>query len=145
MTQNSTQRQNQQSDQPATDRPTAQQNPELERQENQSNKASQDQQASDNTPQKMGTDEQNTSQSQGKLTSENLPQDVRDALPEEAQSLFMAAYNSVLDNNGDERAAARIAWQTIETNEHYERGEDGKWHRLADDAGYHSPIHETSS
>lgn len=63
------------------------------------------------------------------LTLENLPQDVKDALPQEAQKLYLAAYNSFLENSKSEEAAARVAWQTIEMNEHYTRGEDGKWHR----------------
>jgi cation transport regulator len=63
------------------------------------------------------------------LTAENLPQDVRDALPEEAQKLYMAAYNSFYANSQSENAAARVAWQTIELNEHYARTEDGKWYR----------------
>lgn len=66
------------------------------------------------------------------LTLENLPQDVKDTLPEEAQNMFIAAYNSVLDNNGDDNAAMNVAWQTIERNPHYQRGEDGKWQRLPD-------------
>lgn len=63
------------------------------------------------------------------LTIENLPQDVRETLPEEAQRLYIAAYNSFLDNSKNEEAAARVAWQTIERNEHYTRGQDGKWQR----------------
>lgn len=63
------------------------------------------------------------------LTTENLPQDVREALPQEAQGLYIAAYNSFLANSNSEEAAARVAWQTIELNDHYVRGEDGKWHR----------------
>jgi cation transport regulator len=63
------------------------------------------------------------------LTLENLPQDVKDALPQEAQQLYIAAYNSFLNNSNSEEAAARVAWQTIELNEHYTRSEDGKWHR----------------
>lgn len=63
------------------------------------------------------------------LTTDNLPQDVKEALPQEAQKLYIAAYNSFLANSKSEEAAARVAWQTIELNEHYTRGEDGKWHR----------------
>jgi cation transport regulator len=69
------------------------------------------------------------------LTAESLPQDVRETLPQEAQQLYIAAYNSFLENSQDEAAAARVAWQTIERNEHYARGEDGKWHRLAEEDG----------
>ena len=63
------------------------------------------------------------------LTLENLPQDVKDNLPQEAQQLYVAAYNSFFENSKSEDAAARVAWQTIEMNEHYTCGEDGKWHR----------------
>jgi cation transport regulator len=66
------------------------------------------------------------------MTVDNLPQDVKDSLPEEAQGIFVAAYNSFLSNSKDEEAAKRVAWQTIELNEHYAKGEDGKWQRLPD-------------
>lgn len=69
------------------------------------------------------------------ITAETLPQDVKEALPQEAQQLYIAAYNSFLENSQDEAAAARVAWQTIERNEHYVRGEDGKWHRFAEENG----------
>lgn len=69
------------------------------------------------------------------ITVENLPQDVKEALPQEAQQLYIAAYNSFLENSQDEAAAARVAWQTIERNENYVRGEDGKWHRSAEETG----------
>jgi cation transport regulator len=63
------------------------------------------------------------------LTLENLPQDVKEALPQDAQRLYVAAYNSFFENSHSEAAAARVAWQTIELNEHYVRGADGKWQR----------------
>lgn len=66
------------------------------------------------------------------INVDSMPQDVREALPEEARNLFIAAYNSALDNSGNEESAMRIAWQTIEHNEHYERGQDGKWQRKPD-------------
>lgn len=71
------------------------------------------------------------------LDLENLPQDVKEALPQEAQQLYIAAYNSFLDNSHSEEAAARVAWQTIERNEHYCRGEDGKWYRQDSDGPEH--------
>ncbi len=79
------------------------------------------------------------------LTLETLPQDVKDNLPEDAQHIFMAAYNSILDNGQNEEAAARVAWQTIEHNEGYARGEDGKWHRLPAPQAVHPMIQETAS
>lgn len=69
------------------------------------------------------------------LTLENLPQDVKDSLPQEAQKMYIAAYNGFLANSDSEEAAARVAWQTIELNEHYARGQDGKWYRLPEESG----------
>jgi cation transport regulator len=68
------------------------------------------------------------------LSTDNLPQDVKESLPLEAQNIFIAAYNSFLANSKDEASAHRVAWQTIELNPHYTRGEDGKWHRLPDES-----------
>lgn len=61
-----------------------------------------------------------------------LPADVEAVLPEDAQRLFLAAYNGFLANSKDQAAALRVAWQTIEHNDHYAKGEDGKWYRLPD-------------
>lgn len=69
------------------------------------------------------------------LTIDTLPENVKESLPQEAQLLYIAAYNSFLENGHDEAAAETVAWQTIERNEHYGRGEDGKWHRLAEEDG----------
>lgn len=117
---------------------------------NQTNTASQGEQASDNTPPKMepASVEAPSQANSNHLTVETLPQEAKNSLPEEAQHLFIAAYNSILENNGDEQTAARVAWQTIETNEHYERSQDGKWQRLPDTAaqkgGDRTMIHETA-
>jgi cation transport regulator len=69
------------------------------------------------------------------LTLENLPQEVKESLPQDAQRLFLAAYNSFLDNSKSEEAALRVAWQTIEHNEHYARGADGKWYSCYNETG----------
>lgn len=70
------------------------------------------------------------------LTQDTLPQEIKESLPEEAQNLFIAAYNSFLENSHNEEAAKRVAWQTIERNEHFVRGADGKWQRTPhEDAG----------
>lgn len=113
--------------------------------------AFQGEQVNDNAPPNLqsGNAETPGKQNGKSLTLETLPQDAKNALPKEAQPLFIAAYNSILDNNGDKEAAARVAWQTIETNEHYERSSDGKWQRVPDTAakkwGDKIMIHETAS
>lgn len=116
----------------------------------QTNTTKQGEQAVDNSPPNLDASGAETpgQKKENRLTAENLPQDAKNNLPEEAQHLFIAAYNSILDNNGDEQTAARVAWQTIETNEHYERGSDGKWQRVPDNSakkgGDKTMIHETA-
>ncbi|WP_416674035.1 ChaB family protein [Egbenema bharatensis] len=81
---------------------------------------------------------ENNSSEQGsnmnRLTIDNLPNDVKESLPEEAQSLYIAAYNSIIDS-GNEESARQVAWQTIERNEHYARDDNGKWYRLPEGDG----------
>lgn len=77
--------------------------------------------------------------SQGMMTVDSLPQDVRDALPEDAQQIFIAAYNSIFENNGDRDAAMKVAWQSIEHNEIYTRGANGKYIRKPMEQGEHKP------
>lgn len=75
------------------------------------------------------------------LTRESLPQDIRDVLPEEAQGIFVAAYNSFLDNSKDEAAAREVAWQTINNSARFARGEDGKYVIVDEyDGGHERPL-----
>jgi cation transport regulator len=59
----------------------------------------------------------------------DLPQDVRNVLPEDAQHIFMTAFNSIIDNHGDEQTATRVAWETLKRDDNYVQGADGKWTR----------------
>ncbi|MBF2025831.1 MAG: ChaB family protein [Oscillatoriales cyanobacterium C42_A2020_001] len=77
--------------------------------------------------------------SQGQMTVDTLPQDVREALPEDAQQVFIAAYNSIYENNGDRDSAMKVAWQSIEHSEIYTRGADGKFIRKPMEQGLHRP------
>ncbi|MBD1850161.1 ChaB family protein [Leptolyngbya sp. FACHB-711] len=75
------------------------------------------------------------------LSRESLPQDIKDVLPEEAQGIFVAAYNSFLDNSQDEAAAREVAWQTINNNSRFARGEDGKYVTVDEyDGGHDRPL-----
>jgi cation transport regulator len=91
----------------------------------------------------QGEGEQGTMQSpdasQGMMTVDTLPQEVRDALPEDAQQVFIAAYNSIFDNNGNREDAMRVAWQSIEHNGMYTRGADGKYTHKSNEQGQHNP------
>jgi cation transport regulator len=66
---------------------------------------------------------------------DQLPQEVKNSLPEDAQRLFLAAYNGFYSNSQDKEGALKVAWQTIEHNEHYAKGSDGKWFRLPEEDG----------
>jgi cation transport regulator len=59
-----------------------------------------------------------------KLT--DLPDNVRGVLPEHAQEIFRAAFNSAWDQyDGDEERAMRVAWSAVK--EKYEKSDDGDW------------------
>lgn len=65
-----------------------------------------------------------------------LPENVRNALPEEAQEIYQAAFNSAWDQYADaedrrgdqsrEETAHKIAWSAVK--ETYEK-EDGEWQK----------------
>ncbi len=81
----------------------------------------------------------------GFLTIDSLSQDVKEALPQDAQMVFVAAYNAIFEGNSDREAATQTAWQTIEHSDLYVRGEDGKWKHIEPDQGLHSPSPQSAS
>ena len=62
----------------------------------------------------------------------DLPQEVKE-LPENAQHIFLAAFNTVKENSGEE-SALKVAWDSVK--EAYTKGNDGKWHRKQDPDQY---------
>ena len=64
-----------------------------------------------------------------------LPSNVRDNLPEHAQTIYMEAYNSAWDQYADpeerrgdasrEETARRVAWAAVKQS--YRRDDDGRW------------------
>jgi cation transport regulator len=55
----------------------------------------------------------------------DLPASVRDHLPEHAQDIFRAAFNSAYDEySGDEERAFRVAWAAVK---HSYVKEGGQW------------------
>jgi len=56
---------------------------------------------------------------------EALPQDVKSKLPQGAQQIFMAAFNSASSDGLDEDAARKTAWNSVRNS--YKEGSDGKW------------------
>ena len=55
----------------------------------------------------------------------DLPDRVRNNLPEHAQEIYRAAYNSAEDQYGEEDRAHRVAWSAVENK--YEKNEQGNW------------------
>jgi cation transport regulator len=58
---------------------------------------------------------------------DSLPEAVRDHLPKHAQEIFLAAFNSVEEQYGEEERAFRVAWSAVKRD--YEKGDDGDWHK----------------
>ena len=66
----------------------------------------------------------------------DLPDNVRNHLPNHAQEIYLAAYNSAYgeyddpeDRRGDasrEEVSHKVAWSAVKNK--YERGNDGDWH-----------------
>ena len=70
-------------------------------------------------------------------TDAELPESVRDALPNHAQDIYRAAFNSAWDeyrdaskrrgNESQEEAAHKVAWAAVK--DEYEKDDSsGKWH-----------------
>lgn len=56
---------------------------------------------------------------------DDLPNDVKENLPQGAQQIFMAAFNSATSDGISEQAAAKVAWNSVKNI--YEQGKEGKW------------------
>lgn len=68
---------------------------------------------------------------------ENLPNDVKEKLPQGAQNIFYAAYNSASSDGLSDSAAREVAWNSIKTS--YEEGPDGKWQPRPQVGAHRSP------
>jgi cation transport regulator len=55
----------------------------------------------------------------------DLPDSVRDNLPEHAQEIYRAAFNSAEEQYDEESRAHRVAWSAVEQK--YEKNEEGEW------------------
>lgn len=65
---------------------------------------------------------------------DELPSEIKE-LPQGAQNIFLAAFNSSSHDGLDEEAALRVAWNTV--NHDYEKGNDGSWQRRPEDTNNH--------
>ncbi len=60
-------------------------------------------------------------------TNAELPTRVREHLPDHAQDIFRAAFNSALEEYNNEETAFRVAWSAVERD--YAKGPNGQWHQ----------------
>jgi len=56
-----------------------------------------------------------------------LPDNVRNVLPQHAQEIWLAAFNSAMEQYDDENRARRVAWAAVK--QVYEQDEEGNWVR----------------
>lgn len=60
-------------------------------------------------------------------TTETLPESVRSHLPQHAQEIYLAAYNSAWDEyQHDEERAHRVAWAAVKRTYH-KNEQTGRW------------------
>lgn len=59
-----------------------------------------------------------------------LPDSVKNHLPKHAQEIFLAAFNSAIEEYDEEETAFKVAWSAVKHK--YEKGADGNWHKKAE-------------
>lgn len=67
----------------------------------------------------------------------DLPDDVKNALPNDAQSVFRGAFNSSFEKTKDEKIAASTAWAAVKNAGFVKSDEGGKWKKMQDNASTH--------
>jgi cation transport regulator len=68
--------------------------------------------------------------------ADELPQELQQQLPQEAQQIFIAAFNAAQKDGLSEEGAHDIAWNSVRNQ--YAEGQDGKWYIKADDTNQHN-------
>ncbi|MDP8962595.1 MAG: ChaB family protein [Cyanobacteriota bacterium] len=56
---------------------------------------------------------------------DDLPSEIKEKLPQGAQQIFMAAFNSAQQDGLSEEGAQKVAWNSVKRG--YEEGSDGQW------------------
>ncbi|MDX2214596.1 MAG: ChaB family protein [Oculatellaceae cyanobacterium bins.114] len=62
---------------------------------------------------------------------DNLPQDIKEHLPQGAQQIFLAAFNSAESDGLSQDGATQVAWNSVRAE--YSQGRDGEWLHKNDD------------
>ena len=58
-------------------------------------------------------------------TIQELPEEIKQRLPQGAQQIFIAAFNSASSDGISEDGAYQVAWNSIKSE--YEEGKNGQW------------------
>lgn len=67
---------------------------------------------------------------------EDLPQELKEQLPENAQHIFLAAFNAASSDGMSEEGAQEVAWSSVRNQ--FQQGSDGKWHMKQEDTAIHN-------
>lgn len=62
---------------------------------------------------------------------ETLPQDIKEYLPQGAQQIFLAAFNSAESDGLSQEGATQVAWNSVRSE--YNQSHNGKWVHKNDD------------
>lgn len=66
----------------------------------------------------------------------DLPTEITEGVPEDAQHVFVAAFNSAESDGMDQEAATHVAWNTIKQS--YQQDQSGQWQHKPEDSGIHN-------
>lgn len=67
---------------------------------------------------------------------DELPQELQEQLPNEAQQIFVAAFNAAQRDGLSEDGARQVAWNSV--GNQYQKGNDGKWYIKGTDTAQHN-------
>jgi cation transport regulator len=58
-------------------------------------------------------------------TNADLPEDIKNHLPDHAQTIFREAFNNAHEQYGEEETAFKVAWSAVKNE--YEKNAEGEW------------------
>jgi cation transport regulator len=66
---------------------------------------------------------------------EEMPQDLKEQLPQEAQMIFVAAFNAAQSDGISEDGARQVAWNSVRNQ--YGQDENGRWYAKGEVTAQH--------
>lgn len=67
---------------------------------------------------------------------DELPEEIKGQLPNEAQQIFVAAFNASQRDGLSEQGAQQVAWNSVKNM--YAQGSDGKWYIKGQETAQHN-------